>query len=126
MKRKDPSPALQDPVKPAKRNTPISPSPADYSARKLTHSTAASWPQQNMTTLEKNMQTLVNMQRNGIYQPSNVVNNNMTGSTPTSLQSQFYPIHKPDFPPYAKNIPMASWMTINHNAQPGYFTPAMI
>lgn len=123
VKRKNPSPPLQDPVKPAKRNMQISP---PQPVNKFNYSTAASWPQQNTNILEQNMQALVNIQRNTGYQPSSAVNNSMVGPSPTSLQAQFHSIHKPDFPAYAKNIPMGSWISINHNIQPSYFTPSMI
>lgn len=122
LKRKIPSPPLQDP---AKRNTP--PSPPDQTARKLSHNTAVeSWPKQSMNTVEQNMQTMLKIQRSGLYPPSTAVNGHRAASSQTALQSQFYPIHKPDFPPYVKNIQMANWMAINHTVQPGYFAPAMI
>ncbi|XP_078344419.1 homeobox protein otx5-B-like isoform X2 [Oculina patagonica] len=111
-KKNSSTPPLQDPVKPAKRNMQIStPQPVS----KFNYNTTASWPQQNTNTLEQNMQALVNIQRNAGYQPSSAVNTSMMGTS----------IHKPDFP-YAKNIPMAGWMSFNQNVQPSYFTPSMI
>lgn len=124
LKRKIPSPPLQDPVKPAKRNTP--PSQSDQSVKKLSHDSVDSWPQQSMNTVDQNMKTMLKIQRSGLYPPSTVVNGHRPASSPSTLPSQFYPIHKPDFPPYAKNIQMANWMAINHTVKPGYFAPAMI
>ncbi|XP_020632113.1 homeobox protein otx5-B-like isoform X3 [Orbicella faveolata] len=111
-KRKNSSPLAQDPGKPAKRSIQIS---TAKPVSKFNYNTAASWPQQSTNTLEQNMQALVNIQRNTGYQPSNAVNNTMMGPS----------IHKQDFP-YAKNIPMNNWMSINHNVQPSYFTPSFI
>lgn len=99
-------------MKPTKRTVQISP-PQPVS--KFNYNTAASWPQQNTNILEQNMQALVNIQRNAGYQPSSAVNNSMMGPS----------IHKPDFP-YAKNIPMAGWMSISPNVQPSYFTPSVM
>lgn len=61
------------------------------------------------------MQALVNIQRSTGYQPSSAVNNTMMGPS----------IHKPDFP-FAKNLPLAGWMSMNHNVQAGYFSPSLI
>lgn len=107
-KRKSSSPPIQHPVKPAKRNMQIC---TTKPVSKFNYNTTASWPQQNTNILEQNMQALVDIQRNTGYQPSSAANSTM--------------IHTQDFP-YAKNIPINNWMSINHSVQPSYFTPSLI
>lgn len=117
VKRKTPSPpATQGQLKPVNniQKPTTQPSKFDF----------YSWTQQNTSSLEQDMQALVNMQS---YQPARTIINrsNSMGSPPASLQPPQFHSMTQEFP-FAKNNLMTGWFPLNHNGQSRYFTPSVM